>query len=179
VFSISPSLPTGLSLSASTGSISGTPTTTQAPTSYTITVTDDVLTADNSKSFSLAINLPDVVTTTVAQPTVTFFKTQTVTPVAPVTAGGGYGTITFSISPALPSGLSFNASNGRITGTPTVKVSGSHTVTATDSIGQTSSSSFSLVILNPPLVTTADVPDKTLIKGAVVTPFKPVSVTGG
>ncbi len=39
-YSVSPSLPTGLSLASATGAISGTPTVTSAATTYTVTVTD-------------------------------------------------------------------------------------------------------------------------------------------
>ena len=49
------------------------------------------------------------------------------------------GTVTsYSVSPALPAGLSLNASNGQISGTPTVSAApATYTVTATNSGGST------------------------------------------
>ena len=46
----------------------------------------------------------------------------------PISASGGYGTLTLAVTPSLPDGLSFNTSNGEITGTPT-------TTTANATIG--------------------------------------------
>lgn len=65
-----------------------------------------------------------------------------------------FGTATapdsWSISPALPAGLSLNTSNGAITGTPTAAASGTYTVTASYAAGGSliarSSQSFTLVI---------------------------------
>ena len=54
-YTISPGLPSGLSISASTGAIRGSPTTTLATTSYTVTVTD-ANSATASNTFSLTIN---------------------------------------------------------------------------------------------------------------------------
>ncbi len=60
----------------------------------------------------------------------------------------------YSISPALPSGLSFNSSTGLISGTPTAtQASTSYTVTATNS-GGTSTATFLLAITNAPPTTT-------------------------
>ena len=53
-FAVSPSLPAGLVLNATTGSISGTPTVGSAATTYTITVTDNAG-AISSKTFSLTV----------------------------------------------------------------------------------------------------------------------------
>ena len=54
VFSISPSLPAGLSLDSSTGEIYGTPTSLSSAASYTITVTDDNSNTDTA-NFSLEV----------------------------------------------------------------------------------------------------------------------------
>lgn len=52
-FSVSPSLPAGISLNTTTGQISGTPTATAAPASYTITATN----ATGSTTFDLLIKV--------------------------------------------------------------------------------------------------------------------------
>ncbi len=51
----------------------------------------------------------------------------------PIQAMGGSGNFTYSITPSLPSGLSFNTSTGFITGTPSSTLSlTSFTVTVVD-----------------------------------------------
>ncbi len=46
-------------------------------------------------------------------------QNQVATSFTPVTGGGGTGTLTYSISPTLPTGLSISPSTGAITGTAT------------------------------------------------------------
>ena len=57
--------------------------------------------------------------------------------VSPTVAGSGSGSLTYSILPALPSGMSLNSSTGEISGTPSAALIGSYTVTVTDSETQT------------------------------------------
>jgi hypothetical protein len=66
--------------------------------------------------------------------------------VRPVRASDGIAPLVYSISPALPQGLSFNTANGVITGSPTESTDGfrTYTVTATDSTSAAVSSSFIL-----------------------------------
>ena len=54
-YSISPTLPTGLSLSTTTGAITGTPTVASAATTYTVTVTD-ANNATATNNFVLTVN---------------------------------------------------------------------------------------------------------------------------
>ena len=69
-------------------------------------------------------------------------------------ANSGGPARSYSIAPALPSGLSFSSSTGLISGTPTATQSAtSYTVTATNS-GGTSTATFSLAITNAPPTTT-------------------------
>ena len=65
----------------------------------------------------------------------------------PSLSGDKVGTVTYSISPtSLPGGLSFNTSNGKITGTPNaVAAKQTYTVTATDStVGTPQTSTFTI-----------------------------------
>jgi hypothetical protein len=52
-YSVAPALPTGITLNASTGQISGTPTVTAAPTTYTVTATN----AGGSTTFGLSLKV--------------------------------------------------------------------------------------------------------------------------
>lgn len=69
-------------------------------------------------------------------------------------SNSGGPTASYSISPALPAGLSFSSSTGLVSGTPTATQSAtSHTITAVNS-GGTSTATFSLTVVNQPPTTT-------------------------
>jgi hypothetical protein len=96
----------------------------------------------------------------------------------PITAAGGVGNKSYSVSPALPAGLSLNSSTGAITGTPTTaSVSTSYTVTVTDS-SATVSSTFSLSVNQALSAGSGSIPAN-IYKDSPVTPFSPVSISGG
>lgn len=70
-----------------------------------------------------------------------------------ITVTGGTGPYTFAITAGtLPSGLSLNTSTGVISGTATTAGSSSFTIQATDSLGATGSTAFSLVVGAAPAV---------------------------
>ncbi|WP_167883025.1 putative Ig domain-containing protein [Leptospira barantonii] len=76
-------------------------------------------------------------TLTYATSSFEFVKNITIPAIQPVVSGAD----SFSVSPALPSGLSFDSTTGEITGIPTFKqVASSYTITASNSSGSTSSS---------------------------------------
>ena len=65
----------------------------------------------------------------------------------PVSGSGGYGTLTFAVNPSLPDGLSFNTSNGEITGTPTTTTANAtYTVSVNDEASQSTSETFALEV---------------------------------
>ena len=65
----------------------------------------------------------------------------------PVTGSGGIAPRSYSIAPALPTGLSLNTSTGAITGTPTVTSGATtYTVTVTDANSATASNTFNLTV---------------------------------
>ncbi len=153
-------LPSGLTFSATTGQISGTPTTLLASTSFTVTVTDQTTpTAQtSSKSFNLAVSAAPL-TTAVAVASITLTAGTPATPFTPVTALGGFGTLSYALSGGtLPTGLTFLTTSGQIAGTPTALLAATtFTVTVTDQTTptpQTSAKTFSLtVIAAPPTLT--------------------------
>src|SRR5262249_47878214 len=106
-YSISPTLPAGLSFNTANGQVSGPPTAASSATTYTVTVTDTLSTAA-SNSFSLTVNGPVTATQAIASKTLT--QNQSITPFTPVTGAGGASPLTYSVSPALPAGLSLSAS---------------------------------------------------------------------
>ena len=178
IFSVSPSLPTGLAINTGTGSISGTPTILHSTSSFAVTVTDDVSQTSN-RSFSLNVTAPPL-TATVAINFLQLVNIATMNTAIPVVGSGGFGTLTYSITPALPLGLSFNTSNGAITGTPATTYSLQyHNVIVSDSALQIVSRNFGLEIV-PALVLTVSSPSVRLTYGRLLTsPITPITVSGG
>ena len=143
-FSISPSLPIGLTFNSGTGSISGTPSQAQSQRSYTITATNSG--GSSSATFTLtvivAVAAPSI---SLSNATQSVNANSAISTVNVVNSGGAVNS--FSISPSLPSGLTFNSSNGSISGTPTQAQSqSSYTITATNS-GGSSSATFTLTVV--------------------------------
>jgi hypothetical protein len=131
-FSISPSLPNGLSFDTATGIISGTPTALQPATDYEVTARILVevfrLFCQLKSSMlpsSLSYSTPNV-----------FTIDETIMDLQPTVSGEN---LVFSIVPSLPNGLSFDTATGIISGTPTALQSPTdYEVTATNSGGSTS-----------------------------------------
>lgn len=180
VWTVSPTLPTGLVLNSVTGSISGTPVGLLSSTSYTLIATDAVG-QTSSKTFSFAVT-PVPLTTTLDTATVSTYP-NVVQNVKPVSAAGGFGTLSYSISPALASGLSLNAASGFITGSYNTTINQSYTVTVTDQATptpQTSNKAFTLSITTPPaLVTTLVQATYNFTTGAQISANQPVIPSGG
>ncbi len=109
------SLPPGLALNASTGAVTGTPTTA-GTFGFTVQATDagnPVRTATQALSISLVAPLT-ITTTSLAAGTVGQSYSQT------LSASGGQTPYTWSVaSGSLPPGLSLNSATGAVTGTPT------------------------------------------------------------
>lgn len=145
-YSISPSLPTGLLFSTSTGQVYGdplynaTPNVVSSATTYTVQINDTVNTT--ATTFNLSIVQSNLrykmhskqLTGVVGLPLI---------PMTPGAVKGGVAPITYSITPSLPSGISYNNTNGVISGTPAVVATTSqYTITVTDSVSSSTVNSF-------------------------------------
>jgi len=143
VFSVaSGTLPAGLSLNASTGAITGTPT---AAGSFTIQVTDGKGVVSASSCPFTIINGPTINCPSVSsgEAGVAFSST--------IGVSGGTAPYLFSVaSGALPAGLTLNSSSGAITGTPTA--AGTFTIKVTDGKGVVSASSCPFIIVSAPII---------------------------
>jgi len=178
LFGISPELPAGLSLSASTGAVSGTPTLTSGATVYTVTATDAVG-ATTSKTFSLTVNGAVVAFQAVSNRTLTAGTAAVA--FTPVTGSGGTAPYGYAVAPALPANLGLDPVTGAVTGTPaSASTLGpvTYTVTVTDSVGAMAGNTFELAV-NGAIVATAAVPAKALTAGTAAVEFTPVTASGG
>ena len=149
-------LPAGISLNASTGALTGTPTTAGAAT-FTIAVTDNA-SQQGTRELTWTVNAaPSITTASLAETTVgaTYSATLATT--------GGTGSLTWSVaSGALPAGLSLNASTGAITGTPSAAGAAALTFRATDTNSVYGSAELTLTVNAAPSITTTTLPQGAL-----------------
>lgn len=154
------SLPAGLTLSPSSGAISGTPTTAGA-SNFSVKVADSSV-PPQTHTQALGITISSVLTiTTTSLPTGTVNSSYS----AGLSSRGGTGTISWTLASgsSLPSGLHLSAS-GTLSGTPATAGTTSFTVGATDSgtPPQTKNQLLSMTV-NPVLtITTTTLPNGTV-----------------
>ncbi len=111
-YSISPTLSEGLSFATTDGTISGIPSTTATLQVYTITASN--VTNSDSATLSITVNIeaPNI---SLATTTITAIAGSAISNITVTNSGGD---ATYSISPAIDNGLSFNTTDGTISGTP-------------------------------------------------------------
>jgi len=134
-FTITPALPAGLTLNASTGVVSGTPTATLVATTFTVTESDGTASATATISLTVTSASTTATAVTPTSQTLNGFIGVPVTATAAITAPAVTGTKVFSITPALTAGLSLNGTTGVITGTPTaLQLARDHIITVADGV---------------------------------------------
>ena len=160
-FSIAPALPAGLVFSSSTGVLSGSATAAKEATTYVVTAADGT----NYAVATMRLTISAVPVMTPASQAVsgvvgTAIATTSVF-VAP-TLTDTSGTKTFTVSPALPAGLTLNAATGTVSGTPTaVSTQTTYIVTATDGTNFATSTLTIVVAATAAATTTTTVPTST------------------
>ncbi|MDM8008899.1 MAG: putative Ig domain-containing protein [Phycisphaerae bacterium] len=152
-YSVLPALPTGLTLDTGTGEISGTLTAPLAASNYTVTATN----SGGPQSFTVNISANYPALTGLSYTTPQVLTVGTGVNIAPSLNPPAYAyPLTYSVLPALPTGLTLDPSTGEITGSPSSEQSGTwYSVTAQNSGGSQSTGIF--ITINPslPAVTTA------------------------
>lgn len=134
-YSVSPSLPPGLTLDPTTGVISGTPSEVRALSDYGVTATNSGGTATVTLVIEVRDEAPSALTYS-TNPAVYTWE-QTIAPNTPSNSGGV--PTAYSVSPPLPRGLILDAKTGVISGTPFQGTpEATYTVTAANVTGSTS-----------------------------------------
>ena len=113
-YSIEPALPSGLQFDAATRILSGTPTAPSAAAEYSYTVVDGVGARLSLPLFSIAVQTPAIEPLGV----LTYEVGTAISPITLPEITGGTPPLTYSIEPALPSGLQFDAATRILSGTP-------------------------------------------------------------
>ena len=146
-------LPAGLSISASSGTISGTLAVGDGFESpYTVTVIANDGTYSATQSFDWTVNDPITITAPLDQT-----NNEGDSPSLSISASGG-GTLSYAAL-GLPAGLKINASTGAITGTVAVGAAANGPYSVTILVGDGTSSatqSFNWTINSPITITTPD-----------------------
>ncbi|MBS1799782.1 MAG: putative Ig domain-containing protein [Acidobacteria bacterium] len=134
-YSVSPALPAGLSLNSTSGALSGVPTAVTALATYTVTATNS--SGSTSTNLQITVNAPVPAPTNLsyARSPITATVGKAFTPDLPLVTGV---VSSYTVSPALPAGMTLDSTNGVIAGTPTsITASANYTITATNSGGST------------------------------------------
>ncbi|MCI0152455.1 putative Ig domain-containing protein [Paraburkholderia sediminicola] len=133
-FSVSPTLPVGLSLDPQTGIISGTPTAVTAPATYVVTGSNSAGSVTAQLALEVRAQLVAPASLQYTDPVPVYVVGQAIVPNVPQATGGEI--TQFSVSPTLPAGLSLDTQTGVISGTPaSLQAQTSYTVTGSNAAG--------------------------------------------
>ncbi|MBK5570336.1 putative Ig domain-containing protein [Ensifer sp. SSB1] len=144
------SLPAGLSLNASSGAITGTPTAAGFFGTATFTVSATAATSGSAAaSYTISVGAPPIVLTPASGTALSAGTVGVAYTDTSISASGGVGMFTYSVtSGALPGGLALDAASGTISGRPAGDGDFQFTVTATDANGATGQASYQIAVLS-------------------------------
>ena len=180
VYSYTGTMPIGLSFRASTGAVTGTPTAAQSAANLVFSVHDannNVASTTSTVSFTVNGSTTATATTTAQSLTVGTAMTS----FTPLTAAGGTTPYVYSYTGTMPIGLSFRASTGAVTGTPTAAQSAANLVFSVHDANNNVASTTSTVsfTVNGSTTATATTTAQSLTVGTAMTSFTPLSPAGG
>lgn len=142
-YSVNPPLPQGLTMDTITGVISGTPVAAITATNYTVTARNSIG-STTSVVLNITIRLRPSGLSYSTNPALYVIGTSII-PNSPSVQGTP--PFTYAVNPALPAGLTLNASTGTISGIPTTaSTAGNYVITASNSVGSTTVTLLMMVI---------------------------------
>lgn len=170
-YSVSPALPTGLTLDGATGQITGIPTVTAVSTTYTVTVSQTGGVCTKTQDYTFAVNCPTIVLNPATLPSPTVGNTYNQT----VSTTGNASAVTFAVSSgALPAGIMLNTTTGVLSGAPSVSGAFSFDITATQANGPcTVTRSYTWNIVCP----TVSINTNSLANGTINIAYPAVTLT--
>ncbi len=170
---VSPALPTGLSLGNANCQVTGTPTTTSLAANYTVTATN----TGGSASANLNITVNDAIPVIVfAGSPYTFTKGTPIAAQTPTNTGGAITSC--SSNPALPAGLNINATTCSISGTPTaISAATAYTLSATNA-GGTGTANINITVNDAVPVIAYSASPYTYTKNSLITTSTPTNSGG-
>ena len=178
-YSLSPPTPAGVTFTAGTRLLSGNPTARASETTYTYTATDG---AGNSVEIEFAITVTaEAVALSFGSETIAnqAWRVGTAVDLTLPEASGGSGTLTYSLSPATPAGITFTASTRRLNGTPTGRfTSATFTYTATDEDDDTVELTFTIVVTATAITFASTIANQSWTVGTAVSLTLPTASGG-
>ena len=137
----------------------------------------NVFVCDDNTGAVKEILLPPTATQAVASTSLT--QNYAAIAFTPVTGAGGRGTLSYSVAPSLPTGLTLDSGTGTVTGTSSVaSPTTSYTVTVTDAVSDIGTASFDLTV-NSAVAASQAVASTVLTENHAATSFTPVTGSGG
>ena len=175
-YSLTPALVNGVTFATGTRLLSGNPTATAVSATYTYTVTDSE-SVTHTQTFTIVVTASTIVfASTIANQA---WTVGTAVDVTLPTASGGVGTITYSLTPALPTGATFTASTRKLGGTPTGRfTSATFTYTAEDADGTTVDLTFTIVVTATAITFASTIANQAWTVGTAVSPILPTASGG-
>ena len=147
-YSLTPALPNGLSFASDTRMVTGTPSAAASAVQYTYTTTDSGNPAKTATlMFTITVNAEGTPTFEAAIEHQTYTKDSAIEALTLPMATGGTGGLTYTLTPALPNGLSFDTDTRMLTGMPdTIASAAEYTYTVTDASSNEASLTFTITV---------------------------------
>ena len=169
---ITPGLPTGLSIDMSNGTISGTPVNNMTSKQYSIVACNSWGVCGAATTITLVINEPLPSPVWGGNNTLTFARDVTVRE-CPVTSGGGMvaSWSLYTTTPSLPVGLAFNTTTGCFEGTPLLYSNAQSYIVYAQNSGGTKAETVSINITGAGIGLTYPTGSLTLENGTAMQPI--------
>ena len=183
-YTLTPALPNGLTFNATARTLAGTPTATLGKTQFTYTVSDaNGDTATLTFDIEVAADLTPAFAPGAAIANQSWTAGTAISTLQLPAASGGNAPLTYSLTPAVPTGLTFNATARTLTGTPTAAFSKtSFTYTVTDGDGDTATLTFDIEVaadLTPAFAQGAAIPAQSWTAGTAIGTLQLPAASGG